>query len=198
MAFLLEEDLALKTLLTGITVSDDRRAARPVEVWFGQPDLEMQNRTFPYISIDLVDINEAKERAMVGIPMLQYLPEGAPTITAGTVLCANNFPTPYDLDYLVTAWSRHPRHDREILSTLLRERTPIRYGQLRLPDTKRVARLDMLGGPQPADSTDENGKRLFRKALNLRVSTELFLKDTLFLAQRITQVPLINLESSLA
>lgn len=188
MAFLLEEDLALKTLLTGITVSDDRRAARPVEVWFGQPDLELQQRTFPYISLDLVDITESTERVMVGMPYLTYTPAGAPVPGVNQRVEAANFPTPYDLDYLVTTWSRHPRHNRQILSNLLTSRTPIRYGQIVLPDTQRIVRLDMLGGPQPADATDEDGKRLYRTAITLRVATELFIDEALRLITRVTEV----------
>ena len=194
--FLLEEDLALKTLLTGMTVTDDRRTARPVEVWFGQPDLELQQRTFPYISIDLVDINEAQERVVTGLPIIDYVPDGAPTPAVGQTLVAHNFPMPFDLDYLVTVWSRHPRHDRQITATMLRDRTPVRFGQLDLPETKRTVRLDMLGGgPTPSDSTDESGKRLFRKAFSLRVSTELFPHNALFLATRITSVVLPDLET---
>lgn len=40
MPFILNEDEALKTALTGITVADDANPTRPVGVWFGQPDLE--------------------------------------------------------------------------------------------------------------------------------------------------------------
>ena len=50
----------------------------------------------------------------------------------------------------------------------------MRYGALAMPETARIARLDMLGAPRVADTTDENGKRLFRKIFSVRVSTELF------------------------
>lgn len=173
-AFLLEEDAALKAKLTGMTVSDDRRAARPVGVWFGQPDLELRERTFPYISIELIDINESQERVMNGQPHLTYTPPGYLPAPAGSVNIADWFPTPYDLDYQVTVWSRHPRHDRQILRDLLAGRLPMRFGHLDMPETKRIARLDVLGGPQIADTTDENGKRLFRKVFTVRVATELF------------------------
>lgn len=174
--FLLEEDDALKRKLSEprITVSDGARATRPVEVWFGQPDLELRQRTYPYISIELIDINEANERVMTGFPRLTYTPSGYAPLGEGEVRYANNFPTPYDLDYQVSVWSRHPRHDREILAKLLGGRLPMRFGSLHLLETNRVARLDLLGGPRVSDTTDEAGKRLFRKVFTVRVSTELF------------------------
>lgn len=186
--FILEEDAALKAKLTGITVSDDRRTARPVEVWFGQPDLELQKRTYPYISVELIDINESAERTFSGQPVLKYIPTGWSNPGTSARLMANNFPTPYDLDYQVTAWSRHPRHDRQMLSQLLGSKLPIRFGQLHLATTNRYVRLDMLGGPRVADTTDDNGKRLFRKVFTARVATELFLDDALSVAGLVSSV----------
>lgn len=176
MTFILEEDEALRKLLQGMTVSDDRRANRPVDVWFGQPDLELQARTYPYISIELIDLTEANERVMVGKPFLTYVPDGytAPAVPADEILTASWFPTPYDLDYQVSVWSRHPRHDRALVSRLLSSKLPLRFGQLSLPDSNRLVRLDVLDGPQVADTTDEAGKRLFRKVFHVRVATELF------------------------
>lgn len=194
MPFILEEDEALKAKLTGITVSDSARANRPVEVWFGQPDLELQARTYPYISIELIDINEDTDRTMVGFPFLTYTPSGWTAPDDGRVLIPNNFPTPYNLDYQVTAWSRHPRHDRQLMQKLLQNVLPIRYGQLHLAETNRVARLDMLGGPRVSDTTDENGKRLFRKVFTVRVSTELFLQTALELAGLVQQVNIVEPE----
>lgn len=189
--FILEEDLALKNHLTGLTVMDDRRAQRPVEVWFGQPDLEMRQRTFPYISIDLVDITEANERVMQGeLPLLTYIPAGF-VRPPNQALTVTQFPTPYDLDYHVSVWSRHPRHDRQIMASLLQGRLPIRFGQLHLPETGRMVRLDMLGGPQIADTTDENGKRLFRKVFTVRVATELFPTHALQAAGLIKEIRVI-------
>lgn len=190
MGFLLEEDESLKALLStpAVTVSDGARASRPVEVWYGQPDLELRQRTYPYISIEMIDINEAQERVMVGQPALTYLPSGFTLPAAGTVLETRNFPAPYDLDYQVSVWSRHPRHDREILSKLLSGRLPIRHGRLHLLETDRVVRLDMLGGPRIADTTDENGKRLFRKVFTMRVATELFPTDALTAAGLVQSV----------
>lgn len=187
-AFLLEEDNALKQHLTGLTVSDDRRSTRPVPVWFGQPDLELRARTYPYISIELVDLGEDTERTVVGLPELTYVPPGYSAPANGEVMTAHNFPLPYNLDYQITVWSRHPRHDRQIMRDLLAGPLRLRFGSVFMPETNRVARLDILGGPRVADTTDENGKRLFRKVFTGRMSTELFPDQALAIAGLIQSV----------
>lgn len=190
-SFIVEEDEALKLKLSGLTVSDSSNAARPVQVWYGQPDLELAQRTYPYISIELVDITEANERVMVGKPFMTYLPEGYTDPTdPNQRLSAFWFPTPYDLDYNVTTWSRHPRHDRQLVSRLLSGVLPIRFGGLRLPRSSRTVRLDLLDGPQVADMTDENGKRLFRKVFQVRVATELWPDDVIALTNLVQSVAL--------
>ena len=56
----LEEDNMLKEKLKGILVTDQRadneQIGRPVQVWFGQPDVELRDQTYPFITIDLIDI----------------------------------------------------------------------------------------------------------------------------------------------
>ena len=56
MPYIINEDKALKTLVSGITVSDSGNATRPVGVWFGQPDNEIRQQSYPYITIDLVGL----------------------------------------------------------------------------------------------------------------------------------------------
>lgn len=194
MTFILEEDEALKAKLSGLTVADSSNPAREVQVWYGQPDLELAKRTYPYLSIELIDIGEANERVMAGKPFLQYLPDGyaVPADDANQILSATWFPTPYSLDYQVTAWSRHPRHDRELVAKLLAGPLPIRFGGLDLPRSYREVRLDMLDGPRVADTTDENGKRLFRKVFTVRVATELFLDGSLPVLDLIQRIEFIT------
>jgi len=66
----LEEDNMLKELLKGISVHDQRadneQIARPVQVWFGQPDVELRDQTYPFITIDLIDILEDRARSHRG------------------------------------------------------------------------------------------------------------------------------------
>lgn len=172
MSFLINEDKALKTLLQGITVSDSGNASRPVAVYYGQPDKEFRQQTYPYISIDLAGINEDTERAHRGYVPLTYTPEGVSTTLAFSV----DYPTPVDLIYQVTTYARQPRHDRQIISGLTAQgRLPFRFGQLHIPEDNTLRRLDMLGFSKR--DTMENGKRLFRNIYNIRVSAEIFQAD---------------------
>ena len=55
MPFILNEEEALKSLLSGMTVSDSGNANRPVGVFYGQPDKEIRQQAYPYITIDLIN-----------------------------------------------------------------------------------------------------------------------------------------------
>ena len=51
MPFLINEDAALKELLQGITVSDAGSNARPVAVYYGQPDKDVRQQSLSLIHI---------------------------------------------------------------------------------------------------------------------------------------------------
>lgn len=171
--FILNEDKALKRLLMGMTVSDAKEAARPVKVYFGQPDVEITDQTYPYVTIDLIDADEATERAMRGIVELAYQPEGAPTRDDGHGFLTH-FPIPYDLVYQVTTYSRDPRHDRKIMGQIAR-RMGGRWHSLYVPedDTERSM---FLTNTQKRDRAEAN-RRLFSNAYTLVVFSELIPAD---------------------
>jgi len=173
MIFINEDD-ALKKRLTGLTVSDSGNAARPVPVFYGHPDKDIRNQTYPYITIDLVGVSEDRERAHRGYVPLTYIPEGmnlgSPTSGAQNMV---SMPIPVDLYYQVSTWARQPRHDRQILSAMLNPvRLPYRFGQLWIPQDSTWRRMDLLGFSKR--DTNEGGKRLFSNVYNLRVSAEVF------------------------
>ena len=64
--FIVAEDLALKTHLSGLTVSDEKSASRQVKLWFGYPDVEVRAQEFPFVTIDLIDIVPSIERQTSG------------------------------------------------------------------------------------------------------------------------------------
>lgn len=164
--FILDEDRALRNLLTGITVGDQKEGQRRVNVWFGQPDLEIRTQSYPFITVDLIDVSEAKDRAHRGRSAPEYdRPAGADPGTWDM-----DFPIPVNLDYQVTTWARQPRHDRQILSALLGTKIPLRFGTL-CPDDGTVRRLDVLDVVKR--DTGEASKRLFRNVITVRVSSEL-------------------------
>jgi hypothetical protein len=169
MPFILNEDKALKTMLTGVTVSDSGNSARPVGVWFGQPDLEIRAQSYPYMTIDFLGYNEDFARAHRGEIQMPYFPEGANT----SEQYITEFPIPVYLDYQITTWSRQPRHDRQIMAEMATgQRIPLRYGLLVVPEDNTVRRLDFLGFAKK-DTQDENGKRLFSNAYTVRISAEI-------------------------
>ena len=176
MAFLLSEDKALREKLTGMTVTDQKAdelgEARPVGVWFGQPDQEIRSQSYPYVTIDMVDMQRDLEREMRGISTAEYLrPDSLqPAEGEDPVPFLIALPIPVNIDYQITSYSRHPRHDRAIMSQLLSVKLPIRFGTLELDDNT-VRRLDVLDVSK-RDIT-EQGKRLFINAITVRVSSEI-------------------------
>jgi hypothetical protein len=175
MPFIINEDEALKTLLQGITVSDAGNSARPVGVYYGQPDKDIRQQVYPYITLDLVGIREDTERAHRGLVNLTYTPEGyTPNLNEDdSINQPIEFPIPVDLIYQVSTWSRQPRHDRQIMAKLFAPgRLPFRFGQLPVPQDGTNRRLDMLGFSKR--DTTEGGKRLFSNVYNIRISAELF------------------------
>jgi hypothetical protein len=192
MPFLLNEDAALKSLLSGITVSDGGNSARPVAVYYGQPDKDLRTQSYPYITLDLVGIKEDFERAHRGYPTMTYQPEGV-TVQGdsdGNIITTTQFPIPVDLFYQISTWSRQPRHDRQIVAALFAQgRLPFRFGQLLIPQDNTMRRLDMLGFSKR--DTTESDKRLFSNVYNIRISAELF-PDLIAQVYQVTQDPIIT------
>jgi hypothetical protein len=175
MTFILAEDLALKTYLSGITVSDERSASRPVKVWFGYPDVEIRTQDFPFITIDLIDVTEAHYRQPSG-EVYDGNFMGTQPVQTGKWY-NYSIPVAYDLVYQVTSHARHPRHDRAIIYQL-NEKFPGLRGFLPVPDdlgtstsyrhmfSDRMVKIDRAEG--------QNGnKRLLRNTYTVRVASEL-------------------------
>lgn len=198
MAFLLSEDKALRDTLLGITVTDQKADGgegnvRNVGVWFGQPDQEIRNQSYPYITIDLVDVGEDFARAHRGKTKPAYYPDpevmvqGVQGVQAAQGVQGVqgvqgipfdpevhnwevNWPIPVMIDYQVTTYARQPRHDRQIMAQLMTSKLPLRFGVLE-PDDGTVRRMDVMGISK-RDVT-ENGKRLFMNSFTVRVSSEI-------------------------
>ena len=185
MTFLLSEDAALRNVLQGITVEDqksaDENTPRQVGVWFGQPDQELRTQSYPYITIDMVDIQRDAQREMRGKASPDYLrPEGLAINEDFEI----NKPIPVNIDYQVTSYARNPRHDRQLLAQLLYSKLPFRFGSLSLDDGT-IRRLDVMDVSK-RDVT-EQAKRLFVNAVTVRVSSEI--------AQDLYQTILYKVES---
>lgn len=194
MTFLLGEDKALREKLQGIVVHDQKAdgtvTPRQVGVWFGQPDQELRAQNYPYITIDMIDIERDTAREMRGTTNAEYLKPtnfeelaaiGVPEGVAPPTEFTTDLPIPVNIDYQITTYSRHPRHDRQILAELLSTRL-LRFGVLEIIEksvtsgdtetvTSTLRRMDLLGVAK-RDST-EQAKRLFVNAFTVRVSSEI-------------------------
>jgi len=175
-ALFLAEDKALRDLLKGITVFDQKAneeaTPRPVGVWFGMPDQELRDQNYPYITIDMIDVLEDRARAMRGV--LDGTRESAylrPTSVPSNKGFKVDMPIPINIDYQITIYARNPRHDRQILSELLFTRLPLRFGSILPEADDTVRRLDVLDVAKR--DTVEASKRLFVNAITVRVSSEI-------------------------
>lgn len=172
--FLFSEDKALREKMQGMVVYDQKatgdQVPRNVGVWFGQPDQEIRAQSYPYVTIDMIDISRDPSREMRGKTKAAYLEsrlsEGFDPTTQGWEV---DLPIPVNIDYQITTYSRQPRHDRMLVAQLMAEKLPIRSGILELDDGT-VRRLDVMDVAK-RDIT-ENQKRLFVNAVTVRVSSE--------------------------
>jgi hypothetical protein len=185
MTFLLSEDKALREKLQGVVVHDQKTdgtsTTRSVGVFFGQPDQELRSQQYPYMTIDMVDLQRDTQREMRGITNAEYLKPENFGLDGATEFSVD-LPIPVNIDYQVTTYSRHPRHDREILSQLLTTRLQ-RFGYLEIVEkdvvsgdtetiTSTFRRMDLINVAK-RDSNSEQAKRLFVNAFTVRVSSEM-------------------------
>jgi len=178
----LEEDEMLKAKLAGITVTDQRAdpdTGRPVKVWFRFPEAELREVTYPFITIDLIGISEALDRAHRGGQVRPTVasyhpPDDEFTDPAPGRVLVTEWPIAMNLDYQVTTWARNIHHDRAMTGQLW-VKFPGRYGSIGGSVTPFVrARSCQLLGWTPGDRIDDAGKRLFRKMYTIRVFSELW------------------------
>lgn len=175
---ILSEDLALKTRLQGMVVSDGDTASRKVGVWFGQPDKEIRAQDFPFIIINLIGMTEARERVhSANTVELPYV--DPPVSPAAGESVRYDRPIPLNLDYQVSSFARHPRHDRQLLNQLL-YLLPMRGGLIAVTHdqvdnqnkpTATARRMDFLT-LNKRDRIEDN-KRLFVNDIVIRISSEM-------------------------
>ena len=172
-SFIFAEDKALKTHLQGITVSDVKSTPRQVKVWFGYPDVELRQQEYPYMVIDLFDVQPANDRQQGGF----WYDNSYRNTTASSEESVYSYyaPVVYDLYYQVSTFARNPRHDRAIIFSMLNQKIPGKFGHLIVPtqnDEGFVARHMFLEGFVKRDSV-EDGRRLFRNVFSIRVVSEM-------------------------
>jgi hypothetical protein len=188
--FIIAEDLALKTLLQGMTVSDEKNASRQVKVWFGYPDVEVRTQEFPFVTIDLIDMIPANERQTSGmLTDNDYRGTIAP-ISGRTY--SYEIPVAFDLVYQITTYARNPRHDRAIIHQLT-TKFPSKYGGLLVPNelgTETSRRHMFLDGFAKRDAVEgETGnRRLLRNIYTVRIVSELTPLSAKIATKRVEEV----------
>lgn len=202
MTYLLDEETALKKKLQGMTVQDQRSRAdnklRQVGVWFSQPDTELRDQAYPYVTIDMLGISKDPEREHRGVVSPIYMqPSAADLNGKGFII---NYPIPVNLDYQITTYARNPMHDRQLLTQLQFQHLWQRFGYLEVPFTDadgnpavNYRRLDVLDIAK-RDFTEDD-KRLFVNAVTVRISSEVAQTtiDDLYKAQRIKITDIIEM-----
>ena len=173
--FIVAEDLALKSLLQGMVVGDEKTAERPVKVWFGYPDVEVRAQEFPFITIDLIDVVPASDRQTSG-KMSDPDYRGTVAPEAG-ITYVFDIPVAYDLVYQVTTYARNPRHDRALLYQMF-NKFPSKFGKLGVPNqigTEIGYRSMFVDGFVKRDAVDgETGnRRTLRNVYTVRVISEM-------------------------
>lgn len=172
--WIFDEEHALRRTLMDMVVSDYENKSRPVKVWFAHPDKELTEQDYPYLTIDLINIQEGLDRVHRGY----YYTDGIadwwelPELTGNELYYLLEMPTPVDLDFQISTWARNPVHDRQILQQLItRSRTRLRAGGVLVENDQTYRRLDFQGLVKRG-LTDENGKRLFSNAFRMRMSSQ--------------------------
>ena len=195
--FIVAEDLALKSLLQGMVVGDEKTAERPVKVWFGYPDVEVRAQEFPFITIDLIDVVPASDRQTSG-KMSDPDYRGTVAPEAG-ITYVFDIPVAYDLVYQVTTYARNPRHDRALLYHMF-NKFPSKFGKLAVPNqigTEIGYRSMFVDGFVKRDAVDgETGnRRTLRNVYTVRVISEM---TPAVAAQRLASVEtlIINLPAN--
>lgn len=198
VGLLLAEDQALKVLFSGMTVSDDKNAARPVQVFFRYPEGETE-REYPFITLEHIDIVHARNRqhsettlysrtGASGAPALganrtdrmDYRPSKSANFSYLTnrdafVYLKSNEYVPVDLLYQVSTFARSALHDRQLTAQMLTDVVPFRRGYIDIPADDTIRRLDLLDWTT-ADLLDPEAgyrKRIFRKVYTIQMTAEI-------------------------
>jgi hypothetical protein len=180
---LLAEDQALKAKLSNLYVRGPNNTPLRVQVWFGMPSAE-RDAIYPFITIDLVDIVFANDRAHCA-NVLKVSDWPSEFSNMEDYVTANGIDAdpssaeamifhPYDIYYYVSVHTRSTLHDRHLTSMLLSTNyMPLsNFGYLDVPADNTVRWLDNLGfASQDYKSADDKWVR--RKVHTIKVSAHM-------------------------
>jgi hypothetical protein len=183
VGFLLAEDEALKSYLTGIEVPgrDPDSTWEKVGVWFRWPQSERQLK-YPFITIDAITAEPAYElfhsNHLENTQGL-YRPSVSPTLPPpehGWALQDYQILNylPFRLVYQVSVFARHNLHDRYLRSIFATDVFPQRPFWIACDADQTWRRTELIGYANTDQSeTSESGtKRIFRKVYTVSLLAE--------------------------
>jgi hypothetical protein len=186
------EDAAVKQRFSGLTVTDDRKAQRPVKVFFRYPEVETE-KEYPFITIEQIGLSHARELqlsesyyyydqhgTLSPSESLSYWPsemgeaELAESVVGPGYLRSDSF-VPIYLTYQVSTYCRSAIHDRQLVSKMIRYVVPFRRGSILVAADDTVRRFDLLGWTNSDLLDIESGyrKRIFRKVFTIQMTAEI-------------------------
>lgn len=182
--FIFDMDLALEQKLRGIKVFDmesggprsNGNPGRPVFVYFANGEVEVTDRTWPFITISLIGFHRAANREHRGENFLSdvHYEVGGISDPAEAGVSLDDWAIPYDFTWLVQTHARNFQHDRQIqLALEMDDKIPTRFGFLEVNDTVRIltrdsgpVQTDFLAGAPP--------KRVLRKTYTVSATAEFY------------------------
>lgn len=179
--FILAEDEAIKTYLTGLTVPTRPGSPQTTEigVWFRYPEAERTIK-YPFITIDL--INVAPDYTRWTSDYIQdltdlYQPSVSPTIgdpAENKGFTVRNY-LPFKLSYQISVHSRSSLHDRYLMSRFFTDVFPPRPFWLGVDADNTWRRCELLDSVQAdlMETTESGNKRIFRKIYTISILAEI-------------------------
>jgi len=181
MPWIEDEDRLLKDKLAGLMVTDAKApGGRGVKVWYRFPEQELREQDYPFITIDLLGVGEALDRAHRGGQMRPTVEGYRPPEYVGAPegrVHVSDWPVSMNLTYQITTYARHIQHDRQLLRQIW-ALFPGRYGSLGGNAAPYVRPFSaQLLNMTPGHRLDEFGKRQFRNIFTLQVFSELWASE---------------------
>lgn len=167
--YMLEEDYGVKNLVSGLFVGDLQDSARPVRVFFENPEKEERATHYPFITLAFLAPRFDTERAHRGHVQIsyKYLQDAAYSNTSPIII---DYPIPMMLTYQITTHARNNQHHSQMnaqLSTIIHPQ----FGVVTCPGgtTRRL----VLRSTSAANGIDSDRKRIFRTVWRIEVASEI-------------------------
>jgi hypothetical protein len=184
IGFLLSEEEALKTWLSGVQVPGRDRDSDPIEVgvWFRYPEGERQLK-YPFIVIDLLSIEPEYDlftSTYVHDPVFPqplYEPSRSPTLPSlpsSQMAYGVREYLPFRIVWQVSTYARSNLHDRYLTSIFATDILPARpFFVFNKADgvDRRTERMSFQSA-DTLESTESGTKRIFRKIYTVSMLTE--------------------------